>query len=158
MDADFPLDPQHSVSRLVSILKVLKARNKPRNIFDAEFTLTTARVPDPVDPEVPLVDHMVGAGRCVLILSPSLHSLTSFCPSADWSNRIDNDEDDVDIWLEPEDSRKNIVRTTDENGKSVIRAANLNKLVQVLSSFCSTPLISSLFSFHLYFTLSFEFI
>ena len=41
-------------------------------------------------------------------------------------------EDDVDIWAEAEDSRKNMVRTKDDTGKSSIRAANLNKLVQVL--------------------------
>lgn len=51
-------------------------------------------------------------------------------------------EEDVDIWAEPEDSRKNILRKEDENGKSVIRAANLNKLVQVpkktIELFCTT--------------------
>lgn len=51
-------------------------------------------------------------------------------------HRIDaaqDGEDDVDIWDEKEDSRKNIVRGKDDNGKPIIRAANLNKLVQVLT-------------------------
>eukprot|EP00026_Physarum_polycephalum_P002180 Phypoly_transcript_02185.p1 GENE.Phypoly_transcript_02185~~Phypoly_transcript_02185.p1 ORF type:complete len:940 (-),score=130.13 Phypoly_transcript_02185:39-2858(-) len=107
----FPLNLQHTDSRLVTMLKLLKPRTKPKNIFDAEFSVTSARVPDSVDPEVELVDHMVGAGR---------------------NDQLDN-EDDIDIWLEPEDTRKNIVRTTDESGKPVIRAANLNKLVQALT-------------------------
>jgi hypothetical protein len=45
-------------------------------------------------------------------------------------------EEDVDIWLEGEDSRRNILRTTDETNKTIIRAANLNKLVQVLFPIC----------------------
>lgn len=110
---DFPLSAQPD-SRLVMILKVLKSRTKPRNIFDAEFAVTNARVPDPVDAEVELVDHMAGAGRV--------------------DAQLDGEED-VDIWAEPDDSRKNILRIKDDNGKSVIKAANLNKLVQVFSKF-----------------------
>ncbi len=42
-------------------------------------------------------------------------------------------EEDIDIWEEKEDSRSNIIRGKDAGNKAFIRAANLNKLVQVLT-------------------------
>eukprot|EP00026_Physarum_polycephalum_P001082 Phypoly_transcript_01083.p1 GENE.Phypoly_transcript_01083~~Phypoly_transcript_01083.p1 ORF type:complete len:303 (+),score=60.34 Phypoly_transcript_01083:1453-2361(+) len=124
----FPLSSQPTAdSRLVTILKVLKSGAKPKNIFDAEFSVVS-RPQDSVDPELELVDHMAGAGRV----------------------DAQAEEEDVDIWLEPDDSRKNIVRTKDPNGKSVIRAANLNKLVQVLDK-GKAPYTIDLNTFHFLF-------
>jgi hypothetical protein len=109
----FPLTTTQDSSRLVMILKVLKSRVKSKNIFDAEFALTSSRAaPEQADAEVELVDHLAGAGRI---------------------DAQQDGEEDVDIWDEKEDSRKNILRGKDEAGKTMIRSANLNKLVQVLT-------------------------
>lgn len=51
--------------------------------------------------------------------------------------RIDSQEgEDVNIWEEPPDSRKNIVfaKGKEEGGKKAIKAASLNKLIQLLTS------------------------
>lgn len=108
----FPISVQPE-SRLVMILRVLKSRLRSKNLFEPEFTLANARaVGEIIDAEVELVDHLAGAGRI---------------------DTAADGEENVDIWDEKEDSRMNIVRGKDENGKSVIKAANLNKLVQVLT-------------------------
>ncbi|EGC38782.1 hypothetical protein DICPUDRAFT_96796 [Dictyostelium purpureum] len=94
-------------SRLVSLLRLVKPRLRNKNVFDTDLALFPKEEGN--DPEVPVVDHLY-------------HDYRRF-----------DEEEDINVWEEPEDNPRNIRKTETENGQPQIKAATFNKLIHYLA-------------------------
>eukprot|EP01132_Coremiostelium_polycephalum_P008012 gene8012-9857_t len=92
-------------SRLVSLLRLAKPRLRSKNVFDPDLDIYPKE--EGVDPEIQVVDNLY--------------------------RRIENEEEDINVWDEGEDTSRNIRKTESENGTVSIRAATLNKLIHYLA-------------------------
>ncbi|KAF2068693.1 hypothetical protein CYY_009983, partial [Polysphondylium violaceum] len=93
-------------SRLVSLLRLAKPRLRNKNVFDTDLDVFSKEEGNN-DPEVQVVDHL-------------------------YSRNDENEEEDINVWEEGEDTTRNI-RKTEADGKLTIKAATLNKLIHYLA-------------------------
>jgi len=92
-------------SRLVSLLRLAKPRLRNKNVFDTDLDVFSKEEGNN-DLEVQVVDHLY--------------------------RRFENEEEDINVWEEGEDTTRNI-RKTEADGKISIKAATLNKLIHYLA-------------------------
>ncbi|KYR01769.1 Ras guanine nucleotide exchange factor [Tieghemostelium lacteum] len=98
---------ESSESRLISLLRLAKPRLRNKNVFDTDLDVLP-KDEQSTDPEIQFVDNLY--------------------------RRIENEEEDINVWDEGDDNTRNIKKTEiGDSGKITIKAATINKLVHYLA-------------------------